>query len=189
MIFYFAKQLSELRLVHSNHQQFRRCYRSIQILMGLFPWCCLIFTTTNLKAEIPESIRSFINTYCIECHDAQSRSGGLDLSSNEIDLSLRSTYTKWTRLHDRIRNEEMPPKDSLQPTLEERNNLLEQLGESLTAENQRRYTANGRSVRRRLNRSEFENTLRDLLELPWLEIKDILPTTEEQVVSPNLPKP
>lgn len=175
MIFYFAKQLSELRMVPSKYPQFRGCYSSIQILMGLFLWCFLIFTTTNLKAEIPESTRSFINTYCIECHDSQSRSGGLDLSSNEIDLSLRSTYTKWTRLHDRIRNEEMPPKDSLQPTLEERNNLLEQLGESLTAENQRRYTANGRSVRRRLNRSEFENTLRDLLELPWLEIKDILP--------------
>ena len=28
---------------------------------------------------------------------------------------------------------------------------------------------------RRLNRVEFENTLRDLLDLPWLEVKDLLP--------------
>ena len=33
----------------------------------------------------------------------------------------------------------------------------------------------GRTVMRRLNRVEFEYTLRDLLELPWLEVKDLLP--------------
>src|SRR5947207_14423549 len=33
----------------------------------------------------------------------------------------------------------------------------------------------GRSVLRRLNRYEYENTLRDLLSAPWLQLKDSLP--------------
>ena len=33
---------------------------------------------------------------------------------------------------------------------------------------------NGRAMKRRLNRYEYENTLRDLLDVPWIQIKDRL---------------
>src|SRR5262249_34064408 len=38
----------------------------------------------------------------------------------------------------------------------------------------------GRSTRRRLNRYEYENALRDLLHAPWLQLKDSLPEDGEK---------
>ena len=37
----------------------------------------------------------------------------------------------------------------------------------------------GRSTQRRLNRYEYENALRDLLQAPWLQVKDSLPEDGE----------
>ena len=67
----------------------------------------------------------------------------------------------------------MPPKAKLGP--KETAPALKALAESLTAADQKRQQERGRTVIRRLNRVEFENTLRDLLDLPWLEVKDLLP--------------
>src|SRR4029078_811336 len=38
----------------------------------------------------------------------------------------------------------------------------------------------GRAVMRRLNRYEYENTVRDLLAVPWVQIKDRLPEDGEK---------
>src|SRR5207249_2117054 len=40
-------------------------------------------------------------------------------------------------------------------------------------------TKEGRATQRRLNRYEYENTLRDLLHAPWLQIRDSLPEDGE----------
>ncbi len=44
---------------------------------------------------------------------------------------------------------------------------------------QQRISRDGRAVNRRLNRYEYENSLRDLLHLPWLQIRDTLPEDGE----------
>src|SRR5712671_2616489 len=38
-----------------------------------------------------------------------------------------------------------------------------------------RAATQGRSMLRRLNRYEYENTVRDLLSAPWLQLRDSLP--------------
>lgn len=42
-----------------------------------------------------------------------------------------------------------------------------------------RIRREGRAVWRRMNRYEYENTLRDLLGAPWLQIKELLPEDGE----------
>src|SRR5262249_41071201 len=42
-----------------------------------------------------------------------------------------------------------------------------------------RIAIDGRAIERRLNRYEYENTLRDLLSLPYLEVKSFLPEDSE----------
>src|SRR5207249_1508854 len=50
---------------------------------------------------------------------------------------------------------------------------------SLVSVEQARMAKEGRATRRRLNRYEYENALRDLLRAPWLQVRDSLPEDGE----------
>jgi hypothetical protein len=69
----------------------------------------------------------------------------------------------------------MPPKDSPRPKPEELTPVLGWLNRTLADEVTNRRGKNGRSIVRRMNRAEFENTLRDLLDVPWIEVQELLP--------------
>lgn len=73
----------------------------------------------------------------------------------------------------------MPPKGKAQPEAALRKDFLGQLSASLVKSDAERATADGRSTVRRMNRYEYENTVRDLLKAPWLQIKDKLPEDGE----------
>ena len=54
------------------------------------------------------------------------------------------------------------------------------LASDLSQAEQALVAKNGRAVKRRLNRYEYENTLRDLLDVPWIQIRDRLPEDGEK---------
>lgn len=120
-------------------------------------------------------LRPFLAKYCIDCHDGETKKGGLDLVSLNAGLDRKETFALWVRVHDRVRAEEMPPPKKAQPAAPERTALLEALGKELTAADQARQKRDGRAELRRLNRVELENTLRDLLSLSGFRIKEGLP--------------
>src|SRR5437867_9380323 len=70
----------------------------------------------------------------------------------------------------------MPPKKKGQPAAIEAEKFLRAIADPLTAADRARE---GRATWRRLNRFEYENTLRDLLHAPWLQIKEMLPEDGE----------
>lgn len=149
-----------------------------------FPHClylvCLLAAsvlTASLAraAEVPGDVKSFFEKHCLECHDAQSKKGGLDLSVPQANLADLPTYLRWVRIHDRIESGEMPPKDSPRPKAEELAPALGWLNRTLADEVTNRRGNSGRSIVRRMNRAEFENTLRDLLDVPWIEVQELLP--------------
>ena len=129
-------------------------------------------------AELPMAVRTVLESHCLECHDSGTKTGGFDLEALTAaglpaDSSDPATFKKWVRIHDRVRDGEMPPKEQLADG--ERSELLRQIRDALVeAENTSRQ-ATGRSTLRRLNRTEYQNTLRDLLGLPALEVRDLLP--------------
>lgn len=124
-------------------------------------------------AEPPAAVRNFIEKHCMECHDADSKKGGLDLTALKSDLLNADAFARWVRVHDRVRDGEMPPKSKLSPR--EREELLRPLGDALNVAELQRREGRGRAVLRRLNKTEYENTLRDLLGVPALEVRDLLP--------------
>ena len=140
---------------------------------------CVIGVTAAARAlhaaEVTGEVKAFIEKHCLECHDAESKKGGLNLSVPSVDFSDRSTHLRWVRIHDRVQSGEMPPKDSQRPNAEEIKPVLEWLSQALSSDELKRREKNGRSVARRMNRTEFENTLRDLLDVPWIEVRELLP--------------
>lgn len=123
---------------------------------------------------------AFLDQYCIECHDADTKKGNLDLTSLKFDLKNPKPFAEWVKVHDRVRDGEMPPKKKkTQPAQEEVKTFLKDLAQPMVAADQERTTKEGRTTWRRMNRLEYENTLRDLLSAPWLQIKDKLPEDGE----------
>ncbi|WP_197167725.1 DUF1592 domain-containing protein [Neorhodopirellula pilleata] len=115
-------------------------------------------------------MRNFFGQHCLDCHSDGTSEGGLDINALSEDLTDAETMRRWVLIHDRVASGEMPPdEDSL--TDEAKNRFIDQLAGTLYDAD----SAHREVVLRRLNRVEYENTLRDLFELPHVDIKEMLP--------------
>ncbi len=128
----------------------------------------------------PPEVREFIKNQCYDCHDADTKKGGLDLSVATLDVNDAKSFAAMVKIHDRVQAGEMPPKKrKTQPDPAAVKDFLGTLATTLTAADMKREASEGRATWRRLNRYEYENSLRDLLQAPWLQVKDILPEDGE----------
>lgn len=145
------------------------------------PALLLLSTTASLWAgvEATQPGKEFLEKRCYDCHDSETKKGNLDLTALPFYLDDPKNFALWIKVHDRVREGEMPPKKKAQPEATERDAFLKTLAEPMTAADQAREAKEGRATQRRLNRYEYENTLRDLLHAPWLQIKEMLPEDGE----------
>lgn len=122
---------------------------------------------------------AFLEKHCVDCHDSVTKKGGLDLTELGFNLTAPGVFAKWVAVHDRVSTGEMPPKKRPRPDRAEVEALTRSLSASLEATERAETAGEGRATRRRLNRYEYENVLRDLLHAPWLQVKDALPEDGE----------
>jgi hypothetical protein len=123
---------------------------------------------------MPPLVQGFVRQNCVLCHSGKGASGGLDLTA-PFQPDSATNYNSWVKVYDRVTAGEMPPKGATQPAAAARQKFLAALNLPLTAVYDARVRREGRSTWRRMNRYEYENTLRDLLDAPWLQIKEMLP--------------
>jgi hypothetical protein len=136
---------------------------------------CLLVAPA-LHAATPSA---FIDKHCVECHEADTKKGDLDLTTLKFDLDDTKAFAEWVKIHDRVRDGEMPPKKKPQPEAALRASFLDSIATPMIAADKAREGKDGRTTWRRMNRYEYENTLRDLFGAPWLQIKDKLPEDGE----------
>lgn len=125
---------------------------------------------TVAVAAPPASIAPFLQQHCVDCHDSSSREGGLDLTALGSDFADAALQAKWVRIHDRVRDGEMPPHDADQPSVAQNAAFLRTLSADL-------HTAHAKTkgtVLRRLNKHEYERTLNALLGT-HVQVADLLP--------------
>ena len=125
-----------------------------------------LFFAASLHAFEPK-VRPLIDAHCIECHGADVQKGKLRLDG---EVSMKT----WIKVHDRIAAGEMPPKKSEQPPQALRDESLKILRESLHAASVEQQHTQGRVPIRRLNGTEYENTVRELTGTR-VKLKDLLP--------------
>ena len=131
-----------------------------------------------LSAATPglsEDVMSFTERHCSSCHNDVDKEGDLDLTSLAYDPADPSNFATWIKVHDRVQNGEMPPKEKKRPAAAELATFVKTMDATLTSADQARLARTGRSLYRRLNRTEYENTLRDLFQAPYLLVQDQLP--------------
>lgn len=145
----------------------------------LWTAAALLAGASVLPAAPPKDVATFLENHCVQCHDAETKKGGLDLDALTFQPDDVKAFAAWVKVHDRVRDHEMPPKKKKQPTAAETEVFLKTLAGPLIAADEKRTASEGRATWRRLNRYEYENTVRDLLDAPWLQIREMLPEDGE----------
>jgi hypothetical protein len=140
----------------------------------------LLVAGTAWAGNLSSANKQFIEKYCAECHDAATKKGGLDLTGLKFDLATSTNFSKWVLVHDRVSKGEMPPKKKAHPEARDLEAFTNSMASALVSVERAQFAKEGRATRRRLNRYEYENALRDLLHAPWLQIKDSLPEDGER---------
>jgi len=135
--------------------------------------------THGTPTATPKNVQAFIESHCLDCHDSDSKKGGLDLTALKFDLSSAQDFAEWVTVHDRVISGEMPPKKKARPDPAEVAAFTNDLSSSLTAVESEKTAREGRATQRRINRYEYESTLRDLFSMPYLQVKDFLPEDSE----------
>ena len=125
-------------------------------------------------AQEPREVAALVKAHCVECHSGAKPEAGLNLKQLKFDLADRRTFTTWERVHDKLAAGEMPPPDEDQPSPNERRAAVGALHKSLHAASLAQQKAEGRVALRRINRTQHQNTLNDLLGIS-IHLDDLLP--------------
>ncbi|MFO0966607.1 MAG: DUF1592 domain-containing protein [Gemmataceae bacterium] len=117
-----------------------------------------------------DDIRPVLAKHCFACHGAVKPKGDLRLDTLKPDFADPAARERWQRVLERIESGEMPPKAKPRPDARE----VRVVAAWIEAGEEKARRTEGRVVLRRLNRVEYENTLRDLLGVE-VDVQDLLP--------------
>jgi hypothetical protein len=128
------------------------------------------------QAEVsPAEQRALLNQYCVVCHNDKLKTANLSLQSADIN-SVGNHPEIWEPVIRKMRAGMMPPPGMPRPSLAK----YEQLRDWLEAEIDRKAAVHpnpGSVVLHRLNRTEYANAIRDLLDLQ-VDVNTLLPSDD-----------
>ncbi|MBT7405934.1 MAG: DUF1592 domain-containing protein, partial [Opitutae bacterium] len=113
-----------------------------------------------------DKILPLLKTNCVRCHGADKQKGDIRLDTLSTDfLNNRRAAEIWHDASDQIKLGEMPPEDEKPLTSTERQLITEWIDSSLKNALQKMKGEQIEAVIRRLNRTEYQYTMEDLLGL------------------------
>src|SRR5205809_2737481 len=122
------------------------------------------------------SQRQFLERYCVTCHNERLKTGGLSLDG--VDVSRPDAQPEvWEKVVRKLHTGVMPPPNMLQPPKADRLAMLTWLEASLDAASAAKPNPGRTETLRRLNRTEYQNAIRDLLVLD-IDAASLLPADE-----------
>jgi len=135
------------------------------------------------RSSFADDVRPLLKTYCYECHGSAKRKAGLDLEKMATDADAVNWPEVWDQVGERLRAKEMPPAKNPQPTDQDRLKILAwgahvaklQVSCDTLTKDQLESSTAGYTMSRRLNPTEYNNTLRDLFGVD-LHAGDLLPS-------------
>jgi hypothetical protein len=141
---------------------------------------CVVAAVLALGALAPEvrtqtpgaDARPVLNQYCFTCHNDRLKTGGLSLERMDLD-KVGDVPDVWEKVVRRLRTGAMPPPSSRRPDQA----TYDRLSAWLEGELDRHAIAHpnpGRPAVHRLNRAEYANAIRDLLDLN-VNVASLLP--------------
>jgi hypothetical protein len=118
------------------------------------------------KLNFAKDVAPFLEKYCTGCHGTSGGKkprGGLDLSKYKDEVTAGKDAHVWSKVVVNLRSGEMPPSGKPRPPLEEIEKITAWLDATLLTFDCSKQRDPGRVTLRRLNKNEYNNTIRDLL--------------------------
>ena len=119
----------------------------------------------GVSYEYKKHIFPTLSKYCLDCHDAETAKGDIDLESALSRRPLVRDRSLWENVAERIRNGDMPPKDKDRPHEKESLRLRKWISNEVDLFDYSQVRAPGHVPARRLSREEYNRTIRDLVGL------------------------
>src|SRR5713101_6156240 len=148
------------------------------LLLGTLPSVCLAADGPKVgndqkpkeapkeaKESYSREIEPLFAKYCVQCHGGSKPKAHLALDAFKSEESILKSPDILDKIQEKLRAREMPPKDKPQPNREEFKVLNRWVDAKLTKLSQTVGGKGdpGRVTIRRLNRVEYNNTIRDLV--------------------------
>jgi hypothetical protein len=108
----------------------------------------------------------FMRRYCLDCHTGDAAEAGLDLNRFDSVAAMAGSRKRWSEILRRVRDGEMPPRESDIPNVAERRQFLAWVPTEFRALANETGIRPGEARMRRLNGTEYAATIRDLLGIP-----------------------
>jgi mono/diheme cytochrome c family protein len=128
------------------------------------------------RSPAASSQRQFLDRYCATCHNQRLKTGGLSL--DQVDVSMPGARPElWEKVVRKLHTGVMPPPNMPQPPPADRLAMMTWLETSLDAASAAKPNPGRTDTLRRLNRTEYQNAIRDLLALE-IDAASLLPADE-----------
>src|SRR5262245_15140840 len=83
-------------------------------------------TAGRLESGFRDTVRPFLQSYCLECHNKQKHKGDLDLSAYATLDAIAKDYRRWDTVREQLQAGNMPPEKAKgHPNAEQRRAVLE----------------------------------------------------------------
>ncbi len=126
---------------------------------------CLLVLTGRALAQEPfeKGGAAFLSKHCTSCHGTEKKKADLALHEFKSATSLLKARKKWKQILEMVTEGEMPPENKPQPSDSERKAFLASAKAVFANYDLTAKPDPGRVTIRRLNRNEYDNTIRDML--------------------------
>jgi hypothetical protein len=155
-----------------------RCF----ITLGAWIAACCVFPTSCFSEEViadrfQSQVVPFLQKYCIDCHSTGNGEAGVEFDALDNQADAIAAGRLWVRALDALDSRSMPPVDAEQPSVEESEAVVEWIENDFVQSLVHEKLPLPAPVIRRLNRLEYNNTIRDLLHVN-LDLAKELPADE-----------
>ncbi len=147
-----------------------------------FSLCLAISAAVSLSSPLPvlraqgvaSPLPALLKKHCIDCHGPQEAERNLRLDQLPLKFDEPETTAKWIKVLEMLSRGDMPPAGASQPTAQDRTAATTWLRTALHNASLATQQKQGRVLIRRLNRTEYDTTLSDLLGID-VSTRDLLP--------------
>lgn len=128
------------------------------------PFKFLRSAKSSAKAEISyeRQVMPLLQKYCYNCHGNGKKKGDFAIDIYKVQADAVNDPKAWEKVLENVRSHTMPPEEKPQPRPEEKE-LISKWIESQVFACDCEHPDPGRVTLRRLNRAEYNNTIRDLV--------------------------
>ena len=143
-------------------------------LLSLLLASASAFAAPRGQEQYEKRIRPLLETYCYDCHSDGVTKGDFALDEFKDYSTLVNDKVFWDHVRQQVSTHVMPPEKKAKPSLTERDEIIAWLDDSVFWFDPARQDP-GPVTWRRLNRTEYNNTVRDLLYLDTRPASDFPP--------------